>query len=658
MENPDSDRLGSWKAIAAYVNRDVTTVQRWEKREGMPVHRHLHDKRGSVYAFRSELEAWLRNRSPQVEEEEPAPRPHRPWKLLAAGLILVVVIGTAAWLLVRPAPAPAEPLAGARIAPLTDFDGLEQAATISRDGKFVAFLSDRDGTMDAWVTQVGTGQFVNLTRGAAQELLNPEVRSIAFTPDGALVTFWTRNAGSAEAVNVWGVPTLGGALREYRAGAVELDWSSDGSRIVYHTTAPGDPTFIADAGGKPRQVHAAPRGTHCHFQLWSPDDRFIYFVRGVPPDRMDVWRMKPDGANPERLTSHDAWVGYPTFLDDRTLLYLASTEDGSGPWLFALDVETRASRRIGFGVEQYTSLAASADRRRLVATVEHAKTSLWRVPIADQVMDERAAARIALPTVGGHAPRVGSGFLLFVSARGDGHGIWMLRDGAARELWSAPRTRVVGGPAIAADGARIAFSAESARGTRLYLLETNGTGAQPVAPDLDVRGAPAWSPDGRYLLVGAARAGGHPQLFKVPLDGSPPSSMQEGPMQEGYALNPVWSPDGEFVVYSDADVGPQFALKAVNPDGSARALREVSLPRGARRVSFVPGRRAIIALLGEMRHGNFWLIDLDTGERRQLTRFGREFSIRDFDVAPDGSEIVFDRRQDNSDVALIEIPGS
>ncbi len=45
------DRLDSWKEIAAYLNRDVTTVQRWEKREGMPVHRHLHDRMGSVYRF-------------------------------------------------------------------------------------------------------------------------------------------------------------------------------------------------------------------------------------------------------------------------------------------------------------------------------------------------------------------------------------------------------------------------------------------------------------------------------------------------------------------------------------------------------------------------------------------------------------------------------
>src|SRR5450432_3619068 len=61
---PSGERLDSWKEIAAYLNRDVTTVQRWEKREGMPVHRHLHDRMGSVYASRAELDAWARSRAP------------------------------------------------------------------------------------------------------------------------------------------------------------------------------------------------------------------------------------------------------------------------------------------------------------------------------------------------------------------------------------------------------------------------------------------------------------------------------------------------------------------------------------------------------------------------------------------------------------------
>ena len=44
-------RLDAWKEIASYLGRDVTTVRRWEKREGLPIHRHLHRKLGSVYAY-------------------------------------------------------------------------------------------------------------------------------------------------------------------------------------------------------------------------------------------------------------------------------------------------------------------------------------------------------------------------------------------------------------------------------------------------------------------------------------------------------------------------------------------------------------------------------------------------------------------------------
>lgn len=73
-------RLDSWKEIAAYLNRDVTTVQRWEKREGMPVHRHLHDKRGSVYAVAEELDAWMQSRQPRTGESgaEAAPEASAP----------------------------------------------------------------------------------------------------------------------------------------------------------------------------------------------------------------------------------------------------------------------------------------------------------------------------------------------------------------------------------------------------------------------------------------------------------------------------------------------------------------------------------------------------------------------------------------------------
>ena len=62
--SPAGDRLDSWKEIAAHLNRDVRTLFRWEARENLPVHRHLHEGRSSVYAYRSELDAWRASRQP------------------------------------------------------------------------------------------------------------------------------------------------------------------------------------------------------------------------------------------------------------------------------------------------------------------------------------------------------------------------------------------------------------------------------------------------------------------------------------------------------------------------------------------------------------------------------------------------------------------
>jgi TolB-like protein/Flp pilus assembly protein TadD len=107
---PPEDRLDSWKEIAAHLNRDVTTVQRWEKREGMPVHRHVHDKRGSVYALASELDAWIRARKMDLEQnrdqtpatpgDDPGERARswrwnsRQWLLLFGSLLLGLLVTT------------------------------------------------------------------------------------------------------------------------------------------------------------------------------------------------------------------------------------------------------------------------------------------------------------------------------------------------------------------------------------------------------------------------------------------------------------------------------------------------------------------------------------------------------------------------------------
>ena len=272
LRTPQSeDRLDSWKEIAAYLKRDVTTVQRWEKREEMPVHRHLHDRMGSVYASRAELDAWTRSRNLPAAQENGngavAPKPPAPpprsartsptrWTFVLplAPAVCVLAIAAIFWLH-RTEYFWRNPIADARFQTVTDFDGLEQAAAVSRDGHLVAFLSDRDGYTDVWVTQVGSGEFHNLTHGSAPGLANPSIRTLGFSPDGSLVTFWLRRPGGANGgdISIWAVPTLGGEPRPYLEGVAEFDWTHDGSRLAYHTPGPGDPLFVSDGNLQPER---------------------------------------------------------------------------------------------------------------------------------------------------------------------------------------------------------------------------------------------------------------------------------------------------------------------------------------------------------------------------------------------------------------------
>ena len=415
------------------------------------------------------------------------------------------------------------------------------------------------------------------------------------------------------------MPLLEGPPRVF-LDAFGLAWSNDGSEDGHITTTPsGDPMFIADSTGEhPRQVFVGQEGEHNHNPVWSTDDKWIYFIHGyAETDEMDVWRMPASGGVPERVTQHNAAVGFLAALDSRTLLYTAQAEDRSGPWLWALDVERKISRRASFGLEQYWSVAASADGRRIVATKVNPIASLWTVPLLGRLAEEHDVKPFPLPAVRALAPRYRRTALFYLSAHGTGDGLWRYHDGKASEIWKGSDGALDEPPAISPDGQRLVFTRRRDGRRRLTLMSAEGADAKALAASLEPRNAADWSPDARWIVTGGRDDEQGEGLFKVPVDGGAPVKLAAGP-----AANPVWSPDEKLIVFAGPQVGGTSQLMAVRPDGSTVALPHLRVPPVRQQAHrFLPnGKGLVYAPLP----GDFWVLDLSSKKTHRVARLTKE----------------------------------
>ena len=145
-------RLESWKEIAAYLGRDVTTVRRWEKREGLPVRRLHHSRLGSVYAYAAELDAWRDKRAPTAATDAPDVRQvsevvrsgaHARRAAALAALALALAAGLIWLVRERTAILPASASGGIRslaVLPLQNFSGNPEQDYLS-DGMTEALIA-------------------------------------------------------------------------------------------------------------------------------------------------------------------------------------------------------------------------------------------------------------------------------------------------------------------------------------------------------------------------------------------------------------------------------------------------------------------------------------------------------------------------------------
>ncbi len=492
------------------------------------------------------------------------------------------------------------------------------------------------------------------------------LRSLGFNGDGSEIWF-SLNGNPAAPKSL--VSLTGGTPRPFLpAGRSTPSWSPDNARLAFiDATGEGDPLYLADrTGANPVAIDVLPRGQepfvregkHTHNPVWSLDGEWIYVVHGTgPAGRMDVWRMKPSGASAEQLTHQHADVNFLAPLDLRTLLFVGRADDWSGPWLWALDVDSRVTRRVTVGLEHYTSVSVSRDGSRVVATVARPTAGLWRVPLHDRRIEDRDVERYPVSAERALAPRFAgtSLFYLSLSTRGTGDGLWHRGNGQAFEVTRGADGVLSEPAAVSSDGSRVAVVVRQQGKRHLLVMSADGTNARTLAASIEIQGfagqsAADWSPDGTRIVAAGRDAQG-PGLFLIPVDGGVPERLVTKP-----AFNPVWSPKGDWIVYAAGfgGAGGRNLLRGVKPDGTDMPMPEVEVRVGGAH-RFLPDGTGLV-YLPNLEAKDFRLLDLTTHTTRQLTHFSDHGFLNTFDVTPDGKSLVFDRTMQNSDIVLISLP--
>jgi Tol biopolymer transport system component len=553
-------RLDSWKEIAAYFRRNERTVRRWEQTEGLPVHRHLHEKRGTVHAYTAELDAWRANREDGLEKQA-SPVADRKDRRLVWSAALVAVLATAGVVTWRIAGRGRTTHGPVQVKPLTSYPGSERYPSFSPDGNQVAFSWDggRQDNIDIYVKTIGVEAPRRITSDPAEEL------SPAWSPDGRWIAFIRVVPEGMAAVCL--IPVAGGEerkLAEVRnpprptVFGSYIAWSPSGEWLIVPDRDSPRESFglarIAVANGEKRRL-TSPRFQHADSgAAVSPNGRTVAFIRRTAFEASEIYVMAvsdhgaPRGAE-QRVTSFGRLTTSPAWTPDgRELLFLSAARlSETGLWRMAGSGAGRPEFVASLG-DGAAHLAFSR-QRRLAFTRHMADTNIWRIRAVYPAGN--GAQREVAPLIsstrkdrnGQYSPD--GKHISFESNRSGSVEIWRCeRDGS-----NAVALTSLGGPDLCCsrwspDGRRLVFVSYREGRATLYLVNTSGGAPQRLTNGLYNHNTPSWSRDGRWVYFQSDRSGRF-QIWKMPASGGEAVQVTQGGGQG--ALESI---DGRYVYYT------------------------------------------------------------------------------------------------------------
>ncbi len=530
-------------------------------------------------------------------------------------------------------------------------------ATISPDGKYVAYVTEESGRQSLWLRQVSVASSVRLVPPA-----EVEYRGLTFTPDGALVRYVAMQKSDNKSA-LYEVPSLSGSARKLKHDVDSpISIAPDGKHFAFvrqHHAEGEDHLFIADLDGS-NERELAVRKFPDHFSInaapaWSPDSTRVAVV--VQTADANGFFMKAVAINvadhKEAPLTTQRWMQ----IDQMNWLardnFLFTAQDAESPFLQLWAITDGQARRLTNDMSDYKGLSLSSDGRSIVTVQRQTLINIW---VASKAAPDR-------PT----QITTGAGRYFDLAWTPDGHILYASDASGSADIWerhvtSAEQTQLTAaasrnyGPAAAPDGRFVVFHSNRSGNWQIWRMNRDGSNQTALTSGNEESNWAQVTPDGKWIVYEHFGAGTLTTLWKRPLEGGEPERLTKM-----LSMRPALSPDGKWIACWTKAETPnapwQISLLSW-PDG--QVVKQFDLQQtdasGGSTIRWTPDSQSVVYIDFRPDVTSLWQQMISGGAPKKLLESAQQV-IYSFDIARDG-QIAFSRGLRAHDVVQLTDAGN
>ena len=587
-----------------------------------------------------------------------ATRSRVPVLVVGGALVIAALVGGFLWSkrTVNPATSAARPFDSINLSRLTT-TGTAGLAAMSRDGRYVAHVSIKDGKQSLWLRQIATTSNVEIVPPADVRYIG-----ISFSPDGDHI-YYAAYARGANLGILYQIPVLGGGARLIVEDIdTAITFSPDGSQFAFLRGIPDQSTsaiVVAKADGT-GQRNLATRKLPLDFPLqgvsWSPDGKLIA-ATGANANELRGQLVTVDVASgAERVVPTPQWrqVTRVAWMPDGAGL-LVNAQESAGEasnQIFMVSYPSGSSRRLTSDLSSYLGLAIAPDGRSFVCIRNERRATIWTAPLEDAAKGVSITAEASADDGSHGVAWAPDGRIVYSNEASGNPDIWiMAADGSRRvQLTNNPGQDV--SPRVTSDGRFIVFVSDRDGGARAWRMALDGSAPARVTADQVIRGRVNLSADGKWVYYNDTKD----ESRRVSIDGGTPEPVFSAdaikrltqPLPPNFH-EPMASPDGSYIAGHYFDEASKGERMAIIPVGTGPIKLFATVPPNA---TWLPDGKWLVYINTIGGVSNLMRHPIAGGKPVPITNYASE-QIFAYAVSEDQKQLAVVRGRVASDVVLI-----